>query len=151
MKRSTLKRSWMVECSNSLTDMSWQAMTSSSFTTILNLFQAKASLLIKVKEVDIEGVLDDFGLGQGGALDEGTLKEGTSIGFSIRELLDSTRGALPQLDGSTLALFWPRRLGRFPTSTILDTAFLFSKELEGTSFNVLGTFGRIWRRVASSV
>ena len=80
-------------------------MTSSSFTTILNLFQAKASLLIKVKEVDIEGVLDDFGLGQGGASDKGTSEEGTSIGFSTRELLDSTKGALPQLDGSTLALF----------------------------------------------
>ena len=71
--------------------------------------------------------------------------------FSAWGGLDLMRGALPRLDKSTLALFKPQRLGRFPMSTILDTTFLFLEKLAGTSFNVLGIFRWVWRGVASSV
>jgi len=58
-----------------------------------------------VKEANTEGALDDSRLVQGGASNKGASEEETSTRLSAGEGLDSTRGALPWLNRSTLALF----------------------------------------------
>lgn len=97
------------------------------------MVQAKVSLLSRVKGLSLGrvvagGMLDGPMLGRGvgmsalGATDEEIGAVG-GMGGSC-----STIGVLDGVDESTLCLFWPQQLGRFPVLIDLDMAFLFSKE-----------------------
>ena len=122
-RKSTLKRSWTVDCSNSFTDMSEQMATSSSDTTCWNLSHAKPSLLRRVIGLPLGGLDGVTSRGLDGSTSRIYIVDGCLAG--ARRTREPTL-MTPDLDDPCLSFLWPWQLGRDSISIVLDRVFLFS-------------------------